>query len=226
MTLEKDSLGENSSQAANLLAMKISVFNWSRIPQMRPGKIKPRPSRERWSTRKWLHRPRSTGRVSREPVRDRRSLMIWLPAVAKEPSFDCRKARLPAEIQICLVPRLAELDSLIGIGYNFLRSTRGRQYADAVGIQFWSCRNECHSDQHRIESVQIEAIEAYEAAGATISLPDWVGKKTSNDSEEPTQKGVDESGVKFCNLVVHGITAIDGECYVEVTYDDYSPDKG
>jgi len=99
-----------------------------------------------------------------------------LPAGAGPPSFDCKKARLPAEIQICAVPRLAELDSLIGAGYNFLKSSRGRQYADSVGVQFWIRRNNCESDQHCIENVQIEAIEAYESSGAPISLPAWITK--------------------------------------------------
>lgn len=41
--------------------------------------------------------------------------LINVEAWADSPSFDCNKARLPAEIVICKTPRLAELDSLIAV---------------------------------------------------------------------------------------------------------------
>jgi clan AA aspartic protease (TIGR02281 family) len=95
-------------------------------------------------------------------------------AIADGPSFDCNKVRLPAEISICGNPRLAALVNLIAAGYGFLKSTHGRPFADEIGIPFWRLRNSCSSDQSCIERTQIEGIKAYQAAGAPISLPEWV----------------------------------------------------
>src|SRR5271163_3381136 len=94
---------------------------------------------------------------------------IAKPASAEGPSFDCNKARLPDEIEICEVPRLAELDNLVAAGYAFLKSTQGRPYADQLGIPLWRSRQACQSDAQCIAQRQIEAIEAYQAAGAPIS---------------------------------------------------------
>jgi uncharacterized protein len=56
---------------------------------------------------------------------------------AQSPSFDCRKARLPDEITICRTPELAELDNVVSAAYAYLKTTRGRAYADQIGIPFW-----------------------------------------------------------------------------------------
>jgi tetratricopeptide (TPR) repeat protein/predicted aspartyl protease len=94
-----------------------------------------------------------------------------LPALAQSPSFDCGRARLPDEIAICRTPELAELDSVIAIAYAYLRSTRGRAYADQVGIPFWRLRQACQYDAGCIRQVQIQAINSYQVAGAPISMP-------------------------------------------------------
>src|SRR5208282_2244038 len=92
-------------------------------------------------------------------------------ASAQSPSFDCSKARLPDEIAICRTPELAELDKIIGAAYAYLKSTRGRAYADQVGIPFWRLRQECQYDTRCIRQVQTEAINAYRAAGAPVFAP-------------------------------------------------------
>jgi tetratricopeptide (TPR) repeat protein len=92
-------------------------------------------------------------------------------AAAEGPSFDCGKARLPDEIAICRTPELAEFDSVIAAAYAYLKSTRGRAYADQVGIPFWRLRQSCQYDAGCIRQVQIQAINAYQAAGAPISVP-------------------------------------------------------
>jgi uncharacterized protein len=92
-------------------------------------------------------------------------------AAAANPSFDCSKARFPDEIAICRTPELAEFDNVIAAAYAFLKSTRGRAYADQVGIPFWRLRQACQYDSGCIRQVQIQAINAYQAAGAPISVP-------------------------------------------------------
>ena len=62
--------------------------------------------------------------------------LSWESAAAQSPSFDCTKARLPDEIAICRTPELAELDDVIAAAYAYLKSTRGRAYADQIGIPF------------------------------------------------------------------------------------------
>jgi uncharacterized protein len=96
------------------------------------------------------------------------SWVSWHPAAAQSPSFDCGRARLPDEIAICRTPELAELDNLIAVAYAYLKSTRGKAYADQVGIPFWRLRQACRSDAGCISKVQVRAINAYQAAGAPI----------------------------------------------------------
>ena len=99
------------------------------------------------------------------------SCVSWHPAAAQSPSFDCNRARLPDEIAICRTPELAELDDVIAAAYAYLKSTRGRAYADQVGIPFWRLRQACQYDTGCIRQVQAQAINAYQAAGAPIVTP-------------------------------------------------------
>src|SRR5271166_3661388 len=85
------------------------------------------------------------------------SCVSWHPAAAQSPSFDCNRARLPDEIAICRTPELAELDNIIAVAYAYLKSTRGRGYADQVGIPFWRLRQACQYDTDCIREVQDEA---------------------------------------------------------------------
>ena len=99
------------------------------------------------------------------------SFVNWHQAAAQSPSFDCSKARLPDEIAICRTPELAEFDNVIAAAYAYLKSTRGRAYADQIGIPFWRLRQACQYDAGCIRQVQIQAINAYQAAGAPILVP-------------------------------------------------------
>jgi uncharacterized protein len=94
-------------------------------------------------------------------------------ASGQSPSFDCNKARHPDEVAICQTPQLAELDNLVAAGYDFLKSTRGRPFADQIGIPFWRSRQACESDIDCIRRSQIEAINGYRSAGAPLVLPQW-----------------------------------------------------
>jgi uncharacterized protein len=130
-------------------------------------------------------------------------IVCWLSmgeiATAEEPSFDCDKARLPDEIAICRVPRLAELDSLVAAGYAYLKSTRGLAFADELGIPLWRSRQACQSDVQCIARRQIESIEAYQEAGAPISLPGWVksGRSDTNGNSGSTSVAVENEGGTF-----------------------------
>jgi S1-C subfamily serine protease len=117
--------------------------------------------------------------------------LVWLcsgAADAQRPSFDCNKARYPDEFAICQSPQLAELDNVIAAAYGYLKSMRGRPFADETGIPFWRLRQACQSDTNCILQRQIEAIRAYQAAGAPVSLPLWVansGQPTRPESQAP-----------------------------------------
>ena len=96
---------------------------------------------------------------------------IWIQtADAQSPSFDCSKARYPDEVAICRNPRLAELDECRSAAYAYLKSTRGRAFADEIGIPFWRLRQACQYDVACIRQRQIEAINSYQAAGAPIPI--------------------------------------------------------
>jgi uncharacterized protein len=92
--------------------------------------------------------------------------------VAGGPSFDCNKARSPDEIAICASPELADLDNQVARGYAYVKSTQGGQSADALGIPLWRARQGCGADPDCIRQRQIQAILAYQAAGAPVSVPD------------------------------------------------------
>jgi uncharacterized protein len=99
------------------------------------------------------------------------------------PSFDCRKARLPDEIAICQSPDLAELDLTMSAGYKVLRATKGKAYAEELGRPFLKLRMACGNDDQCIYDRQIEAIQAYIMAGAPITLPNWATNEDEGDDE-------------------------------------------
>jgi tetratricopeptide (TPR) repeat protein len=116
-------------------------------------------------------------------------------AAAASPSFDCGKARFPDEITICRTPELAEFDNVIAAAYTFLKSTRGRAYADQVGIPFWRLRQACQYDPACIRQVQIQAMNAYQVAGAPISIP----QRTTMGAFEATTPQSDPSAeLRLC----------------------------
>src|SRR5208282_5618124 len=95
----------------------------------------------------------------------------WHSAAAQSPSFDCGKAHLPDEIAFCRTPGLAVLDNVLAAAYAYFKSTRGRGYADQVGIPFCRLRQGCQYDPGCIRQFQVQAINAYQAAGAPVVMP-------------------------------------------------------
>ena len=58
-------------------------------------------------------------------------------------------------------------------GYAFLRASTGNDNARQVGLPLLRMRQACKGNQSCIQARQIDAIRAYQQAGAPISLPDW-----------------------------------------------------
>jgi uncharacterized protein len=112
-------------------------------------------------------------------------ILAATPALAQSPSFDCSKAHLPDEIVICQTPQLEELDNLGAAGYALLRKTRGRAFADEIGIPIWRQRQACHADANCIQQRQIEAIRTYQSLGAPVALPGWVNQQEPSEANPP-----------------------------------------
>lgn len=104
-------------------------------------------------------------------------------ASGSSPSFNCNSASLPDEITICQSPQLAELDLTMAAGYKFLKATKGKAYADELGRPFLKLRMACGSNAECIADRQIEAIQAYNYAGAPVSLPDWATSEDASEAE-------------------------------------------
>lgn len=100
---------------------------------------------------------------------------LWSVATvaAAGPSFDCSKASLPDEFAICASQELSELDNVIAAGYAFLRASTGNDNARKVGLPLLRMRQACQGNASCIRDRQIDAIKAYQQAGAPISLPAW-----------------------------------------------------
>ena len=94
------------------------------------------------------------------------------PALAEAPSFDCSRARYDDEFKICSTPELAKLDKLTTSGYLYIKTSEGVSSADAVRVPFWKARHACGSDPDCIRKRQLQAIAAYRAEGAPISIPE------------------------------------------------------
>jgi uncharacterized protein/regulator of sirC expression with transglutaminase-like and TPR domain/predicted aspartyl protease len=135
------------------------------------------------------------------------SCVSWHSAAAQSPSFDCGKAHLPDEIAICRTPELAELDNIISAAYGYLKSTRGRAYADQVGIPFWRLRRGCHYDTDCIRQVQVQAINAYQAAGAPIVVPQpsttGAFEATNRQSDPPAELHLCRNSNAVADKIAH-----------------------
>jgi TonB family protein len=140
-------------------------------------------------------------------------------AEAQNPSFNCTMARAPDEIVICRTPQLAELDNLVAAGYAFLKSKKGRQSADEVGIPFWRLRQACLSDPDCIRRRQFEAITANQAAGAPVSVPHWARPEGASPEpvaapitgSQPAHPKVGEAACLYnANICEHGIGHVTG----------------
>ena len=100
---------------------------------------------------------------------------------AQTPSFDCARARLPDEVAICQTQELARLDSVVAAAYSYLKSSRGRPFADQIGIPFWRARQACQYNTDCIRERQTEEIAAFRAAGVPISPFDSTSPQQSFD---------------------------------------------
>ncbi len=108
------------------------------------------------------------------------------PVTGVSPSFDCTKARSHSEIEICRSPWLAQLDNVLAAGYGFIKTTRGRPAADAIGVPYWKAIAQCDGDEACIAQRQAQEIAALAQAGAPVSLPSWAsGPGSAPDLKPP-----------------------------------------
>ncbi|TPI22923.1 lysozyme inhibitor LprI family protein [Mesorhizobium sp. B4-1-1] len=95
------------------------------------------------------------------------ALVTSRPALANGPSFDCRKAQLPAEKAICADPQMSAIDALVTKAYAGFEPAFG---GDKRGIarKLVADRNACKTDAACIVSAQNNAQQTYGNA------PKWV----------------------------------------------------
>lgn len=94
-------------------------------------------------------------------------LMVPLPVLADGPSFDCRKAELPAEKAICADPQMSAIDALITKAYSGFEPAFGGDKRK-IARRLVAERNACKSDAACIVSAQNNALQTFGTA------PSWV----------------------------------------------------
>lgn len=104
-------------------------------------------------------------------------LYLAASAATAGPSFDCARATLPDEYTICASQELSDLDNVMAAGYAFLRESTGNDNARKIGLPLLRMRQACKGNKSCIQARQIDAIRAYQQAGAPISLPAWAAPK-------------------------------------------------
>jgi uncharacterized protein len=105
-----------------------------------------------------------------------------LGALGDGPSFNCARAKRPAELAICGNAKLSELDRILVAGYNYIKEAEGLASADRIGKPYYFERLACGADIECIGKSQINEITDLAAAGAPISLPDWLTKAEPTSS--------------------------------------------
>ena len=92
-------------------------------------------------------------------------------ALGAAPSYDCRKARRPAEFAVCGSAHLSELDNVVAAGYNYIKAIRGSQFADSIAGSFLFERYRCGLNESCIEAAYFEEIRAFQVVGAPVVRP-------------------------------------------------------
>jgi uncharacterized protein len=101
-------------------------------------------------------------------------------ARAGGPSFDCTAAMLPAEAAICSDPNLAQMDVIIAKAYRHYTPEFGDK--TAIGRALIADRNACGHDVACIASVEVNALETYQATAewATAYMTELVTRKAAS----------------------------------------------
>lgn len=154
------------------------------------------------------------------------TLTTFAPALADGPSFDCRKAQLPAEKAICADPQMSAIDALVTKAYGgFEPAFGGDKRKIARGLA--ADRNACKSDAACIVSAQNNALQTYGNA------PPWVrdynlaliGKKALDfaaRTPKPTDQSLPEAVGKCGFTHIKTLTTRLGDDPLETA----SPDAG
>src|SRR3954452_380983 len=101
------------------------------------------------------------------------ALLASFPVYAQSPSFDCSRARLADEVQICSDVRLSELDQAASIAFEQAKRTSGSRRVVPVARAFIATRNLCAANLACILDAQIGMIERYREFGARVGVPPW-----------------------------------------------------
>lgn len=124
------------------------------------------------------------------------------PAWADGPSFDCRKAKLPAEKAICADAQMSAIDALVTKAYGSFEPAFGGDKRK-IARSLVADRNACKSDAACIVSAQNNALQTYGNAPAWVQ--DYnialIGKKaldlaakTPKPSDQPLPTSVGTCG--------------------------------
>lgn len=82
-------------------------------------------------------------------------------AQAASPSFDCTKAKQPAEFAVCGSERLASFDNIVARGYAYLKALRGQPYADSIAGPYLLNRYKCQFDEACIGASYVDEIKTF-----------------------------------------------------------------
>ena len=115
-------------------------------------------------------------------------------AWAQGPSFNCARARQPAELAICGNDKLSELDRILVAGYNHIKNADSLAVADKIGIPYYYQRLACGADAECIAKSQINEIRDLAAAGAPVDLPSWV---SASNASSVSYVALEEEGGTF-----------------------------
>ena len=108
-------------------------------------------------------------------------------AQAANPSFDCTKAKQPAELTICGSERLASLDNAVSRGYAYLKALSGQQYAESIVGPYLLDRYKCRFDEVCIGALYLDEIKAF----ARLDVPlDVLGGPSLATVASPPAVGV------------------------------------
>lgn len=135
---------------------------------------------------------------------------------AASPSFNCRTVSQPDEVAICATPELARLDRAVVEGYERMLRTDGRRAAKSVAEPLLGRRHACGADIDCIKRVQLEAIAAFQARGASVQAP------APAQSVGQEKAVYDVAGIQLGNNVVGSADYRDYTCAPTTQYPGFT----
>jgi uncharacterized protein len=112
-------------------------------------------------------------------------MFIPIPAVSLAASFDCSKARLPAEVAICQDPELSRLDEEMARAYQAALKKGESQQLKASQRAWLKERNGCGSNALCLKRLYTARISQIKGTGVRWGISDWkraIGKWTEAET--------------------------------------------